>query len=132
MPAGMPPDLLQKHVNRARELAAQQGRDFDELEIAPQFIFCVDRTHEAAVQRFRQSQMYNHLVSLKQSTLKDQADVSFVEANLIGTTSEVLEKVQHLQEVGVTHLAGTLFAVNELGEMFEQMHIFSEEIAPHL
>ena len=132
MPAGMSPDLLQKHVNRARELAAQQGRDFNELEIAPQFIFCVDRTHEAAVRRFRQSQMYNHLVSLKQSTLKDQAGVSFVEANLIGTASEVLEKVQRLQEVGVTHLAGTLFAVNELDELFEQMHIFSEEIAPNL
>ena len=51
------------------------------LAVAPQFICYIGKTHEDAVQRFRHSQMYEHLVSLRQSTLKEQAGVNLEQVN---------------------------------------------------
>lgn len=132
MPAGMPVSDLERHIRRLGEHADKAGRSIADIDIAPQLICYIGRTHEAAVAQFQQSQMYKHVVSLRTSTLREQAGANMTELNLVGTPDEVVEKAQRLADVGVTHLAAILFAVNEAPEMIEQMQQFATDVMPHL
>ena len=93
LPAGMPVDHAAQKINHLKELLDEQGRSFAEVDVAMQLIAYVGTSHEQAVERFRRSQMYKHLVSLGQSTLKDQVGTKHEETNLIGTPVEIVEKV---------------------------------------
>jgi len=132
LPAGMPVDQLQTKVSHLKELLDEQGRKWDEMDIAMQLIAYTGPTHEKAVERFRKSQMYKHLVSLGASTLKDQAGTKHEETNLIGTPQEVVEKIQRFKEAGVKHLCGTYFCAETVEELMDQMQIFAEEVFPQL
>lgn len=132
MPAAMPLVRLKEEIVRLNSLLGKRGRSPLEVDVAPQFVVHLGKTHEAAVKQFRSSQAYHHLVSLRSSTLKGQSESDFEGANLIGSPEEVLEKAQALEEVGVTHLAGMLFAVNNVEQQLIQMQIFAEEVAPGL
>ena len=76
--------------------------------------------------------MHKHLMSLTASTLKEQAGISMVDANLIGTPAEVVEKCLALKAAGVTHLLGLYFAVNTVPELLDQMSLFAHEVVPYL
>ena len=132
MPAGMPVEQLRKNIDILREMWTSAGRDVSQVEVAPQLICYVGKTHEAALDRFSRSQLYEHLISLKDSTLKDQAGMNLVEANLIGTPAEILEKVRKLREAGVTHLCGTYYCADTVAELKDQMQVFAEEVLPHI
>jgi probable F420-dependent oxidoreductase len=130
MGAAMPTSQLASHIKLLCEIASKNGRNPENIDVAPQFIACIDNSYEAAVDRFRSSQMYNHLVSLKSSTLKDQveAGVRFEDANLIGTTADILEKIGELKGAGVTHTSAVLFPANSVQELKDQMQWFGEEV----
>ena len=132
LPAGMPQDQLKAKVAELHEIAAENGRDGTKIDVAPQLITYIGKTHEEAVAHFRKSQIYQHLVSLKASTLKDQADIAFEDANLVGTPEELVEKIGHLAEAGVTHLCGTYFTADTVPELKDQMQIFAEEVMPQI
>ena len=128
--AGMPVDQMAEAVERLRELAEQSERDWRTIEIAPQFVACVDKTHEAACKRYRSSQMYKHLLSLSGTSLKDQvkAGVDFEDMDLIGTPDEILERVKQYEEIGVNHAAGILFTAESVSELKDQMQMFAEGV----
>jgi len=130
MGAGMPPDQLKQAVERLGMIAEQAGRDPTQIDIAPQFVACIANSHEKAVDLFRSSQMYNHLISLSSTTLKDQvaAGAKFEEIDLIGNAEEILKKVDKLREAGVTHISGILSPANSMAEMKDQMQRFAEEV----
>ncbi len=132
MPAGMPASQIRERVELLHEVAAKHGRDGSKLDVAPQLICYIGKTHEEAVKRFEQSQMYHHLVSLKASTLKDQAGADMVKTNLIGSAEEVIQKVKGLEEAGVKHLCGTYFCANSVSELKDQMQIFANQVMPHI
>lgn len=132
MPALMPFDQLSKSVEIMHETAVAHGRDPKSLEVAMQLVCFVAKTHEEAVSRFRQSQMYEHLVSLRSSTLKDQVGANMEEINLIGSADEIIEKVKRYQEAGLTHLCGTYFCAQTVDELHQQMQVFAEEVVPNL
>ena len=132
MPAGMPVEQIREYVYVLKETSEAAGRDPSQLAVAPQLICYVGKTHEAAVERFRRSQMYEHLVSLKESTLKDQAGMDLVDINLVGTPAEVVEKIQRYAGAGVNHLCGTYYCADTVAELKDQMQIFAEEVVPHL
>lgn len=134
MGAGMPADQMRGHVARLREIAAAHGRDPDAIDIAPQFVACIAGTQEAAREQFRSSQMYNHLVSLSGTTLKDQvaAGVKFEELDLIGTADVIVEKIERLREAGVTHVSGLLFPANSVEALKDQLRRFAEEVLPRV
>ena len=134
MGAGMPSEQLKQHVTKLRKLAKEHGRDPDTIEVAPQFVACIDDSHKTAMERFRNSQMYNHLISLSDTTLKDQvaAGAKFEEIDLIGTADEIVEKVEELRAAGTTHLCGLLFPANSVRELKGQMKRFAEEVIPRL
>jgi probable F420-dependent oxidoreductase len=131
MGAGMSPDQLGKFVQQLHEIASENGRDPGKIEIAPQFVACIDKNQEAAHHRFQNSQMYKHLVSLKATTLKDQAasGAKFEDINLIGDSQTIIERIEKLRDAGVTHFSGILFTANTVEEFKDQMQYFAEEVA---
>ncbi len=132
LPAAMPVEMLRERIGLLRELADEQGRDYKDIDVAVQYVTYIGRTQEAALERFRRSQMYEHLVSLGASTLKEQAGRKHEEINLIGTPDSVLEKIKELEAAGVTHLCGLYFCADDVAELLDQMQIFADEIIPHL
>ena len=132
LPAGLHVSKVREGVAQLKEHAERVGRDWRELEVAPQFICRIDRDHDKAVRDFESSQMHKHLLSLKKSTLKDQGAISMEESNLIGTPAEIVAKALALREAGVTHLLGIYFAANSVPDLIDQMQLFAEEVMPHL
>ena len=132
LPAGMHVERLRKDVQTLRTMAEQAGRDPKTIEVCPQFIVHVGKTRQAAVERFRQSQMNKHLISLSKSTLKDQGTATHEDINLIGTPAELIDKASAFREAGVTHLLGLYFAANTVSELLDQMQVFAEEVMPKI
>lgn len=132
LPACLQVDKLRQNVDKLHALVEARGRDPRHIEVAPQYVVYVGKTREEAVRRFKDSQMHKHLVSLSQSTLKDQGEVRHEDINLIGDPAWVIEKAQALKAAGATHLLGLYFAVNTLPELYEQMEIFAKEVVPHI
>ncbi|MBV8848544.1 MAG: TIGR03619 family F420-dependent LLM class oxidoreductase [Methylobacteriaceae bacterium] len=132
IPAGMPPDHLRPLADRLHELVAANGRDPKEIHVAPQFVVHVGKTKEAAITRYKQSQMCKHLQSLGKSTLKDQARIPMEDINLIGDVDTIVARAQKLKEAGVTHFLGLYFAANDVPELLDQMQIFAEEVVPRI
>lgn len=131
MGAGMPPDQLRTSIERLHEIASENGRDPEKIDIAPQFVVCIDKDQKTALRRFQNSQMYQHLVSLKGTTLKDQvaSGAKFEDIDLIGDSQIIIERIGKLREAGVTHISGILFTANTVEEFKDQMQYFAEEVA---
>jgi probable F420-dependent oxidoreductase len=130
LPAGMHVDRIRAGVKALRDEADKTGRDWRAIEVCPQFVVHVGKTHQAAIESFRKSQMNKHLVSLGKSTLKGQGAATHEEINLIGTPSAIVEKALAFRDAGVTHLLGLYFAANSVQELLDQMQVFAEEVIP--
>ena len=132
IPAGIEIERLRASVVELKRMAAEKGRDPQTIQIAPQFSARIEKTHEKAVERFHASQMYKHMLSLKASTFKGQANNAMEDMNLIGSADVVREKALRLKEAGVTHLLGIYFAADDVQDLKDQMQVFAEDVAPHL
>jgi alkanesulfonate monooxygenase SsuD/methylene tetrahydromethanopterin reductase-like flavin-dependent oxidoreductase (luciferase family) len=132
LPAGMHVDRMRANVKMLHEEAEKAGRDPRTIEVCPQFVVHVGKTHDQAVASFRKSQMNKHLVSLGKSTLKGQGTATHEEINLIGTPAEVVDKALAFRDAGVTHLLGLYFAANSVQELLDQMQVFAEEVMPRV
>jgi alkanesulfonate monooxygenase SsuD/methylene tetrahydromethanopterin reductase-like flavin-dependent oxidoreductase (luciferase family) len=117
-------------VEDVRRAAARAGREGAVIDIAPQFACSIGRTHEEAIRRFHASQLYKHLESLKRSTLRNQQAGGFEQRNLIGSPSEICERIRLYQEAGVTTCSGILFVANSVSEMREAIDLFGHEVIP--
>ena len=132
VPAGIPLDKLKTMVGELRTMTEAAGRDFSKLQIAPQYVVHLGRDHEAAVARYKQSQMFKHFESLKKSTLKDQQATKSEDINLVGSVQCVIDRANEFREAGVTHFLGMYFAVNTVEELLDQMQFFAEEVRPKI
>ncbi|GKX33379.1 MAG: hypothetical protein MnENMB40S_09970 [Rhizobiaceae bacterium MnEN-MB40S] len=132
IPAGMDVGKMGGMITHLKELVEKEGRDPSSIQIAPQFTCYVGKTREEARERFSQSQMYKHMVSLKKSTLKSEGEQDLSDVNLVGSVDEVVEKAIAAREAGVTHLLGLYFAANDVQELLDQMQLFAEEVTPKI
>ncbi len=132
IPAAIPAHHLRPLVDRLHEATLAAGRDPAEIQVAPQYIVHLGKTNEAAIARYKQSQMHKHLVSLGQSTLKDQKKIPMEDINLIGGKDRVIEQAERLKQAGVTHFLGLYFAANDMQELLDQMQMFAEDIIPSI
>lgn len=132
IPAGMEAERLAAHVRELKAMAVKAGRDPQEIAVAPQYVAHLGKNDEAAIARFKESQMYKHLMSLRKSTLKQQAGRPMEDINLVGGVEAVVEKAQKLKEAGVTHFLGLYFAANSVQELLDQMQLFAEEVTPKI
>ena len=132
IPAALPHETLRTMVAELKEMTEAAGREFSDLQVAPQYIVHVGRDHDKAIARFRQSQMFKHLESLKKSTLKGQASLNLEDINLVGGIDAVIARAAALRDAGVTHFLGLFFAVNSVSELLDQMQFFAEEVSPKI
>jgi alkanesulfonate monooxygenase SsuD/methylene tetrahydromethanopterin reductase-like flavin-dependent oxidoreductase (luciferase family) len=130
--AAVPPAVIAKGRAELFRIAEEAGRDMSGFDVAPQIMCCMGRTHEAAVARFRKSRMYVHLITLAASTMKSQDLDALEENNLIGTPDEVVERLQRLEDVGVTSIAAMSFLSESVEIMADDMQRFAEDIMPKL
>lgn len=130
MPAGMPFERLSEMLTTFRQYVAEAGRQFEELAVAPQYVMSIGDSEEEAADRFRRSQVFEHLVSLRQSTLKDQEVDAFVRSNLIGQPDEIIARINSLSAIGVSELAGLIVVADTPAEMIDQMRLFAHHILP--
>lgn len=128
LPAALPPEAIRRGIEIVRQSAEEAGRDPGSIDIAPQLMVCMGQTYEEAIDRFKNSQMYHHLISLQGSTLRNQDLSRIEENNLIGTPEQVLEKIAELEKAGVTHCAALNFITQTPAEMIEQMEFFKESV----
>jgi alkanesulfonate monooxygenase SsuD/methylene tetrahydromethanopterin reductase-like flavin-dependent oxidoreductase (luciferase family) len=124
------PEEITRGIDDSHRAAAAAGRDGSAIDIAPQFAVSIGRTHDEAVSRFRGSQLFQHLESLKKSTLREQTG-GFDARNLIGSPVEISERIRTYQRVGVTTFAGMLFVANTVTEMQEAIELFGQEVLPN-
>jgi alkanesulfonate monooxygenase SsuD/methylene tetrahydromethanopterin reductase-like flavin-dependent oxidoreductase (luciferase family) len=117
-------------VAQLKEMTEAAGRQFSDIQIAPQYVVHLGRDQDKTIARYKESQMYKHFESLKKSTLKGQAAVNSEDVNLIGTIDAVVSRAQALREAGVTHFLGLFFAANSVPELLDQMQMFAEEVRP--
>src|SRR5207237_215343 len=86
--------------------------------------------HFEEVECFRASQLYRHLESLKNATLREQTG-AFEQRNLIGSPEEICERIRIYAEAGVTTLSGMLFVASSVSEMQEAIELFGREVIPN-
>lgn len=130
LPASIGREAIARGVVRLREAAHAAGRDPVAIAIAPQLICAIAPTHDAAVQKFRGSWMYQHLRSLTASTMRDQNLARLEEYNLVGSPAELVERIGLLRAAGVTMLAATNFVGSTVGEWLDDMQYFAEAVLP--
>ncbi len=130
LPALLTPDEIKAGVAALKESCAAHGRDFAQIDVAPQISVSIAKTHEAAVKRYEASQIYKHSLSLSKSTMKGRDASKYFERNLVGSVDEVKEMVERYIEAGVNTFSALIFADNTLEETREHMQFFAEEIFP--
>lgn len=129
LPGMLTPDELASLLNELKKYCAEFGRNFSEIDIAPQLTACIAKTREGAIRKFKKSIWYKHLESLRSSTLAGVLD-DFVQRGLIGSIDDVISKIQSYIEAGVTNFAHLKFPVNSFKEEKEAVKFFAEEILP--
>ena len=82
MPAGLTPEDLQKGIQRLEEFSEKYPENKKDFEIAPQYNLYLAESKKKAVEYFRNSQGYEHIVSLKDSTHKNgDIEETFIDGN---------------------------------------------------
>jgi len=128
LPAVLPLSVLRRKIELLREAAEAAGRNPAAIDIAPQMTVSLGRTKEEALRRFRRSQVYQHLLSLKRSTLRE-LNLEQIEAmNFIGTPDDVGAQIRSYEEAGVTHCCALIFPGVTIAETIEQMDWFARDV----
>lgn len=130
MPAVLSPEEIARGVEDVQRAAAKAGRDAAAIDIAPQFAVSIGRTHEEAQRRFRASQLYKHLESLRTTTLREQTG-GYEQRNLIGSPEAICERIRVYARAGVTTCSGMLFVASTVPEMQEAIELFGREVIPN-
>jgi probable F420-dependent oxidoreductase len=130
LPAGIGPEAVREGRVHLAQFAADFGRQDVDFQIAPQTMVCLADSQEEAEETFKASQLYHHLVTLQQSTLKDVDPNTYVTSNLVGTPDLVARKVAEFRDAGVDHLCGSYFAANNVEQLRDQMRRFAKDVMP--
>ena len=130
MPAVLTPEEIARGIEDEHRAAAAAGSDGPAIDIAPQFAVSIGRTRDEADRRFRGSQLFKHLESLKKSTLREQTG-GFEQRNLIGSPEEISERIRVYERAGVTTCSGMLFVAGSVAEMREAIELFGREVLPN-
>jgi probable F420-dependent oxidoreductase len=131
LPAVLSAAEIRQRVGRIHAMAAAAGRDPQAIAIAPQLAVSIADTSDKARQKFRRSQVFQHLQSLRKSTLRHQPQDDYEQRNLIGTPAQIVEQVAQYQHAGCDTLSALIFAGNSEPEVLDDMAYFAAAVMPH-
>ncbi|MCJ7634539.1 LLM class flavin-dependent oxidoreductase [Candidatus Bathyarchaeota archaeon] len=140
-PAGMKPEDVSDGISKIKEYASFINRDVSKIDIAPQYSISISNSHYEAINKYNSTALQLHVQTVRQNRRrygreKDKFAARTLgmdkleEGNLIGTPNEIIEKIDQLSKVGVTHIAALIFAATNVDEMLEGMKMFSREVMP--
>lgn len=129
-PACLSPQAIKDRLVRLSAYLGEKGRKLAEIDIAPQIFVGMGKNKEEATAIFQKSGLYEHVVSLKSSTLKGDDILNLDDFNIIGNPDDMIEKVKEYEAAGVTHLTGLLFAVDNIKDFYDQMELFAKTVIP--
>jgi probable F420-dependent oxidoreductase len=130
LPACLTPHEVRAGVKKIREHGKKAHRDTSRLDVGPQYMVSVASTTAKASRNFKRSLSYKHLVSLRKTTLKGQSPDSYQRANLIDTSTKVIEHIDALVKAGVTYLPALIFMAETYDGIVEQATRFASEVMP--
>ncbi len=113
---------VSERIERLKRLLGEQGRDLSEVDLTAVSVLSVDKSHDAAVDRFKNSRVVKRA--------KGQDVEGFVSRNMIGTPDEIVEKLHKLERQGVTHVLMANRANRTFKEMEEQTRMVGEQVIP--
>ena len=129
LPACLTPDEYRAGLDEIDRIREEEGSGGGgQFEATMQLVVSLADTREAALDRFRSSQVFAHLASLGASTMKGRLGDGLEHRNLVGTADDVLEQVATYHEAGVDTFAGLLFAADSVPETLEAMERFAEQV----
>jgi alkanesulfonate monooxygenase SsuD/methylene tetrahydromethanopterin reductase-like flavin-dependent oxidoreductase (luciferase family) len=137
-PAALSAHEIRLGVNRIKKIAEKIGRNPRGIEIAPQYLGFIDETSEGALNKYKKSLGFTHTKSLKESTLKQTAemmmqdDSALIERNFIGSPDEIIEQIEQFSDAGATYFPALAFSheSNKLESVVDQWKLFSKEVMP--
>ena len=128
LPASVPPSQLREGVAELQRVAEEAARDPREILVAPQVMVCIARTHERAIRNFEASPMFRHLHTLRDSTLRSVDMSKLIEANLIGTPEEIIQRVKAFEGAGASLMATMSFISPTVEATLEDIQYFAEDV----
>lgn len=128
MPAALSPAQLLEFRSVLKRICEEIKKDPSDIDIAPQLCVCMDRSSDRARAKFLKSGIYRHLQSLSDSTMRSFGTSQLEERDLIGTPSEIIERISKYQEIGITHLPAIIFTDEDAKELVENIKLFSKEV----
>ena len=133
---GLPADMKLKLIEPLRDLFKDEvrriGRDLTGFDFAVQQGISIGRTRAEARQRFLESQLWEHLQSLKGATLKFQNLDAVEEHSFIGPPEAIVDRIHAYREAGATSLPGLIFAVRTPKEALASMELFASRVLPQV
>lgn len=130
LPFALTPNEIKERSVQIKAFCEEEKRNPKEIDVAPQLVCCIDRDSDTAKRNFEASQVFEHMRSLIQSTLKDQEFDELVDVTLVGDPTEIIEKIDRYHEVGVNHFPAIMFAANDVEELVRNLKVFSETVLP--
>jgi len=132
LPAILTSTEVREMIAQIEGHAAKIGRDLTGFDFAVQQGISIARTQAEARERFLSSQLWEHLKSLKGSTLKEQRIEDIEAHSFIGTPEDVLSRIREYRAAGATSLPGLIFAVNTPKDALESMELFATTVLPEV
>lgn len=112
--------------------ARAAGRDPATLEHTLELLICIDSDRERALDRFKRSLSYEHLLSLSEATFKGQdIERTIMARNLLGDPETITAQLQTYAEVGVRDVV-LIFVADSLAEMQAGVELFADQVLPRL
>jgi probable F420-dependent oxidoreductase len=128
LPAVLAPAEIAAGLAEIRRIAEDARRTLPaDFDVAPQLSVAIGADKRDALARFERSQLFTHMRSLSNSTLRDQQG-GWQDRNLIGGPEDILEMVHAYAEAGATTLSGLLFGCNTVEETLDAMADFAENV----
>ena len=131
IPASMSLDDIQRSREKIREFAHGRGRDSSKIVVAPESICGIDNDPRQARRKFAKSLIFEHLLSLKKSTLKDisLSEDELIERNFIGSPSDIIKKLEPYDKAGIDQMWFD-FIGDTNSEVLGQMKLFAKDVMP--
>lgn len=123
-------DEARRSVELLRREAEAAGRDPSAIDVAVQVMVAMGDDEAESRRRFKDSQMFRHLMSLGSPATRAEREARLEEYNLIGTPRSIVDKIGRLAGTGISHFAAINFISDTPEGMVEVMQRFAEDVVP--
>ena len=128
-PAMQSPTEVAATRAKIRQYCTEFGRSDSQIDISPELTISMANSKEMAMRRFYDSFLFQHMRSLRNSTLKNLED-RFEGRMLVGTSDDVIELIQKYVDAGVTHFGSLIFPAQTIAEFASAMREFAKCVMP--